>query len=653
MPRTLLIISSILLCITFAETTSLHAGWTINGAPICTTVGDQSLPKVCSDGTGGAIVTWIDRRTSPPSIYAQRINELGRAQWSVNGIPVGSSDYTQDHARIVADGNGGAIIVWEVFQDLVAFDIFAQHIDADGNLLWIETGVAVCTAEANQDWSAICSDGAGGCIIAWVDKRNSSNSDIYAQRIDAGGNPQWTSNGIPICVADSIQKEVQIVSDGSGGAIIVWVDYRVAGDLYGQKVNGSGVEQWTADGARVCLASAIQYEPKIATDGAGGAFVTWYDRRSILFDVYLQRINASGNEVFTSGGIVVCNAVDTQRYPRITADGAGGAIVTWEDFRDQSDKSSLYAQRINASGNRVWPNAQGVPIRTLSGYSTNPVIVSDGMEGAIISWLDSRNQAVSGQDVYVQRIDRLGTCLWRGNGDSLCTAVENQFNLAVTTDGVGGAIVVWEDNRNSNDDIFAQRITIDGDVTATMLQSFTATYNDATIRITWTLAEAGRGMEFFISRRNLSDGRLEEILYPAIVRDGLTFTFNDESFNLGETYSYRIDVVDEDGRCILFETEPITTPAASVRLYQNHPNPFNPQTTIHFSIAEPAHVSLSIYDAAGRLVRVLVDEERKANVYHEVWDGRDRSGNAVTSGMYFYQLRSGSFTGTKKMILLR
>ncbi len=653
MPRKLLIISLILLCISLANTTYLHAGWTIDGAPVCTAVGDQSLPQVCSDGTGGAIVTWVDRRTYVPTIYTQRINEFGRAQWSVDGILVGSSDYPQNHARIVADGNGGASIVWEVYQDLVAFDIFAQRIDADGNLLWTETGVAVCTADNDQDWSAICSDGAGGCIIAWVDKRTSSNSDIYAQRIDAGGNPQWTPNGIPICVADSIQKEVQIVSDGNGGAIIVWADYRVEGDLYGQKVDGSGVVQWTVDGAPVCLATAIQYEPKIATDGAGGAFVTWYDRRLILFDIYLQRINASGNEVFTPGGMVVCSAVGTQRYPRITADGAGGAIVTWEDFRDESDKSSLYAQRINASGNRVWPDAQGVPIRTLSGYSTYPVIVSDGVGGAIISWLDSRNQAVSGQDVYVQRIDRLGTCLWRENGDSLCTAVEDQFNLAVTTDGEGGAIVVWQDNRNSNWDIYAQRITIDGDVTAAMLQGFNASYNGATIRVTWTLAEARKGMEFFIARRNLSDGRLEEMLYPAIVRDGLTFTFNDESFNPGETYSYRVDVADEDGRRILFETESITTPAVSVRLYQNHPNPFNPQTTIRFSIAEPAHVSLSIYDSAGRLVRVLVDEERKAKVYNELWDGRDRNGNAVTSGVYFYQLRSGSFTGTKKMILLR
>ena len=88
-------------------------------------------------------------------------------------------------------------------------------------------------------------------------------------------------------------------------------------------------------------------------------------------------------------------------------------------------------------------------------------------------------------------------------------------------------------------------------------------------------------------------------------------------------------------------------------LAQNYPNPLNPSTRIDFSLRGPADVSLRIYDAAGRLVRVLLDEPRKAGRYSENWDGRDSRGRSVASGVYYCRLVSGSFTATRKMILLR
>ncbi|HVO76657.1 MAG TPA: M1 family aminopeptidase [Candidatus Bathyarchaeia archaeon] len=88
-------------------------------------------------------------------------------------------------------------------------------------------------------------------------------------------------------------------------------------------------------------------------------------------------------------------------------------------------------------------------------------------------------------------------------------------------------------------------------------------------------------------------------------------------------------------------------------LDQNFPNPFNPVTTIAFSLAGPATVSLRIYDAAGRLVRVLAAEPLSAGRHARIWDGKDASGESVSSGIYFYRLEAGSFSATRKMVLLR
>jgi hypothetical protein len=88
-------------------------------------------------------------------------------------------------------------------------------------------------------------------------------------------------------------------------------------------------------------------------------------------------------------------------------------------------------------------------------------------------------------------------------------------------------------------------------------------------------------------------------------------------------------------------------------LAQNYPNPFNPTTKISYGIREGSRVSLRIYDVAGRLVRVLVEERRDAGHHTELWDGRDNRGVSVASGVYFYRLVAGDFVSTKKLVLLR
>ena len=94
--------------------------------------------------------------------------------------------------------------------------------------------------------------------------------------------------------------------------------------------------------------------------------------------------------------------------------------------------------------------------------------------------------------------------------------------------------------------------------------------------------------------------------------------------------------------------------AREYSLAQNHPNPFNPTTTIRYSVAETGHVSLRVYNVAGQLVRTLVDEVQTPGVVGTVtWDGRDGAGREVSSGIYFYKLLAKGFTETKKMILLK
>lgn len=117
------------------------------------------------------------------------------------------------------------------------------------------------------------------------------------------------------------------------------------------------------------------------------------------------------------------------------------------------------------------------------------------------------------------------------------------------------------------------------------------------------------------------------------------------------------ELMRQDGKIIrIAGTEyEAAAPVYKNHLANNYPNPFNPTTTIEYSIKEKAHVSLKIYNVAGQLVKTLVNDvqDRTSRNYSVQWNGRDNKGNIVASGVYFYRLVTKGFTQTKKMVLLK
>ena len=381
--------------------------WTAGGVAICVDTGNQVGPTLVSDGSGGVIITWQDTRLGDADIYAQRVNASGTPQWTAGGVVIGSAANDQQSPVIVSDGSGGAIITWYDTRGADK-DIYGQRVNASGTLLWGDAGgLAICTETGDQRLPTIVSDGLGGAIITWTDERNSGIDDIYAQRVNASGAAQWAAGGVSICMATNAQRNPGIVSDGSGGAIIAWADHRGSSDwdIYAQHVDASGSTQWATNGAAVCTSTGDQYYSTLVSDGSGGAIITWYDNRANpdTGDIYAQRVNTSGLPQWTANGVPICTATGDQRLPTIVSDGSGGAIITWYDLRNGND--DMYAQRVNASGSPQWAT-NGAAISTAPYDQNSPAIVSDGSGGAIITWSDLRNG--SNSCIYAQEVDRFG-----------------------------------------------------------------------------------------------------------------------------------------------------------------------------------------------------------------------------------------------------
>src|SRR4029077_19273579 len=111
----------------------------------------------------------------------------------------------------------------------------------------------VCGTINDQTNPIIASDGSGGAIIAWQDTRAGAPG-VYAQRVNSAGVRQWQTTGVAICTTVGSHEELIAMSDGTGGAILAWVDTRTGGqrDIYAQRVNAAGARLWTTNGLRVC-----------------------------------------------------------------------------------------------------------------------------------------------------------------------------------------------------------------------------------------------------------------------------------------------------------------------------------------------------------------------------------------------------------------
>ncbi|MCK5052603.1 MAG: T9SS type A sorting domain-containing protein [Candidatus Cloacimonetes bacterium] len=99
--------------------------------------------------------------------------------------------------------------------------------------------------------------------------------------------------------------------------------------------------------------------------------------------------------------------------------------------------------------------------------------------------------------------------------------------------------------------------------------------------------------------------------------------------------------------------EKILIPSHEVTVHQNYPNPFNPTTTINYSLKENSKVSLNIYNIKGQKVKQLVSDQFPSGQYSVIWNGTDDNNKSVSSGIYFYKLKSGDFEKTKKMLLMK
>ncbi len=340
---------------------------------------------------------------------------------------------------------------------------------------WIDNGAPIRQGQHIEWQRTADSGGSGEVIFAWSDTRESIR-DVYAQKVDAEGNILWGEQGIPVAKAYGRQEDPLLVSDGQGGAFIIWIDYRdepdTQGDVYAQHILSDGSLVWDIEGFPIVVKPGAQRSPNMCMDGEGGAYIIWKDFTFGQYDrVYASHIS-SDNQVINSGeGIPIITNDSNHSGISLEIAGNGEAAMVWVD--DRNINSDIFGQRIKADHENntistLWSTVEegGKAICDAEGDQKYAKITyavgccGDDMGITVAVWQDDRNNNF---DVYMQYLWIDGSAYFQEYplGLPLTDLPSSQTKPRVKADN-SGAYVAWYDDSNSGD-IYAQKVIFSQD----------------------------------------------------------------------------------------------------------------------------------------------------------------------------------------------
>lgn len=307
------------------------------------------------------------------------------------------------------------------------------------------------------------------------------------------------------------------------------------------------------------------------------------------------------------GSVFEINQMLTGYNSKFACDADNNLFFTWQNGYD------IYLQGLTDDDDLFWDE----PILVNSDSSaekdvdvSNPeILISNGI---FVIWKETMNNY--DYDLLAQKISYSGQQMWNSQG-ALLTSLEyfHGINSLIEIDD-DNILVGWENQFNYFDSPIFKVVNSNGSVI------FEATY------------EMIVDSPISIYNLQVSPNPDDQLLCTWITTGGI--------------YAQLYDITTVDNQSN-------NTEAIALNLNQNYPNPFNPVTNISYQVSKPSNVRLDIFNIKGQKVKTLVNERLDTGRYTAVWNGKDDSNKRVSSGIYLYKMRSGKYSSTKKMILLK
>ncbi len=627
--HTFLFTSSLLLFAGSATAAPMHLwskSFTSSGVDVGLAVDTDVSRNVVTAGTfqftvdfGGGPMTGF------PSTFVLKSDPSGVHLWS-RSWAASCTDMTLDASgNVVVVGSAAGTVDFGGGPVPGPDRLYVVKYDANGGYQWVRR-FANCVAHA------VAADAAGNVIV--TGELNGTTDfgggpltgaiDVFVVKLDAAGNHVW-SRAVGSSIAEDFGDDVAV--DGAGNIIVAGVfgdtvDFgggllTTAGDtdFFVVKYDATGAHQWSRRAGNEFRNLGIA----VGADALGNVVVTGGFGGTINFggsdlvatggDVFLAKYDAAGVHQWSAryGGTSGDRGLDVDVDPagniavsgrfRGTASFGGGSFAS-------AGGDDIFVARYDASGAHEWSRAFGSNATDIGG-----------------------NQIPEGGNAVC--IDAAGNTIATGA-------------CAGTVDFGGGPLV-----GTGREDVFVAKY---GEMPLPVLISdFSARARDNAVHVAWDFSSDEALDAFTLYRTSEGDARAIVVA----TGDARTRSVTDKSVAAGKRYEYELTISTMGGDVFRSPVASVEMPALANSLEQNRPNPFNPSTTIAYTLGERASTAVAIYDAKGALVVRLDQGDHDAGTRRVTWDGRDASGRAVASGVYFYQLEGVTGLGSRKMVLIK
>ena len=602
---------------------------------------DRGL-SIAVDIAGNVCVTGYTTVEALNENYATvKYNSQGVLQWvkTYNGPSTGVS---YDNAYSVAvDVSGNVYVTGFSRGNGTGYDIATLKYNSSGVLQWIQR----YNGNDNGDDGAysIAVDNAGNVYVTGESKNFSHNQDYCTIKYNTNGIQQWIAlyNG----TGNSNDIARSLILDDSGNIYITGVagGSGTNSDYCTIKYNNSGVQQWVQyyngqPGYNIDDAHAI------SVDDSGNVYVTGqsrytseadHDYATIKYNTngiqqWVKRYNGTGYSMDIAWGI----AVDELSNVYVTGESKGsGTNSDYVTIKYNSIGTQLWVARYNSSVNDV---------------DIAYAIALDSLGNIYVTGQSSGSG--TNRDYATIKYNSSGVQQWEARYNGPASHIDH--GRAIVVGAYGNVYVTGFSRGNGTLEDYATIKYIQVPYTPSNLNALAV--SSSQINLNWT-DSSGNEIGFKIER-SINAG----VSWNLINTVGMNIiSYSDSGLTPSTIYHYRIFAYNQAGNSaysnIAFDTTFVLVGIVNnkelpkeYRLFQNSPNPFNPETNIRFDIVANENIKISIFDLLGREVAILVNQQLKAGSYKVNWDGTN-----YPSGVYFYKLETDSYKETKRMILVK
>ena len=428
--------------------------WQNNGIPIRQGVHIEWQRTVCPGESGSMIFVWSDTRYGSRNVFAQKVDSSGVLLWGSQGSAVTNLPGRQEDPVAITDGDGGAFIAWVDYRFDDEGDIFIQHIDNQGNRMMDDNGEALARVDGRHLTINMCTDSLGGVFVAWQDKRNFLDDDIFGTHVSSNYEIIAPSSGVSIIQMNGNQGAKSLEYAGNNQATIIWSDTRSGSgnDIYCQKINMNMEKIFSDGGLEVSATSDLETTPRTTFMKNDTSFVIWQSGTEST-DIYYNLLTSDG--LVFSEHLQLCSFNSSKANPRIKRNQLGEVFIQWIDYRNDPTAGNHYYQRVSHGGNISW-DQNGIQLDA-SGDDHHARFSPGGNRELFVYW---ERGTFPNVDIMYQGIQSDGSLLL-DNAEFVSNVSGYQSMPNTLFDNNNGSFVVFADQSNGSIDLRVQRMNSD------------------------------------------------------------------------------------------------------------------------------------------------------------------------------------------------